>query len=208
MTAALTYTELLRQVPNYCERQDAAFLAELPSFINLAENRMAADLKQQGFQAVVKGPLPLADQLEKPAFWRQTISFSAKSTTGLRTPLYLRSYEFLRACYPSAEAGTPRYYADYNATHFALGPTPAANYEFELLYYARLTPLSDDNTVNWLTLNAPQALLAACVMEASLWTKNDGRIALWKAEYESSKQALLSENQERLGDRAVKVNRG
>jgi hypothetical protein len=206
---SLDYNELLRQIPNYCERRDPAFLNELPSFINLAENRMAADLKQQGFQAVVSGPLPNSDSMEKPAFWRQTISFSVKLGVGARSPVYLRSYEFLRACYPdSSKAGVPRYYADYNATHFALGPTPSAAYEFELLYYARLTPLSEDNTINWMTLNAPQALLAACVLEASLWTKNDGRIALWKTEYEAAKSALLSENQERLGDRAVKVQRG
>ena len=56
MTAQnIDYTKLLTLIPSFFERQDQAFYDELPTFITLAENRIAAACKQQGFRTVVTG---------------------------------------------------------------------------------------------------------------------------------------------------------
>ena len=202
-----TYTELQALVPQYAERTDTAFADQIPTFIALAENRLATDMKQQGFQAVVSGTLPLTSSLPKPSFWKETISFYYTDAAGERKPLLLRPLEYVRNYWPNtALQDEPKFYADYNATNFLLGPTPVAAYEFELVYYARLQPLSDSNTSNWLTLNAPQALFAAIMVEACRYIKSP-RQPVWEEMYQSSSGGLKQENSERQADRTTVFTR-
>ena len=147
MSASLTYSSLLTQVPGYLERSDAALTAQLPTLVMLAENRLATDMKQQGFQAVVKGNL--AATIEKPAFWRETISFNYKDPVTGWQPLRLRALEYLKNYWPvQSSTSIPRFYADYNFQNFLIAPSPDSAYEFELAYYARLDPLDDTNQTN------------------------------------------------------------
>ena len=198
-----TYTELQTLVPQYAERTDTAFADQIPTFISLAENRLATEMKQQGFQSVVSGTLPLTASLAKPSFWKETISFYYTDATGERKPLLLRALEYVRNYWPNSSLqDEPKFYADYNATNFLLGPTPSAEFEFELVYYARLQPLSDTNTSNWLTTNAPQALFAAIMVEACRYIKSP-RQAVWEEMYQSSSGSLKQENSERQADRTT-----
>src|SRR5674476_224490 len=133
-----TWTNLFDLIPKYAERTDTAFAAQIPTFISLAENRLAVDMKQQGFQSVVTGTLPLTPDMAKPAFWKETISFNITSGSE-RSQLFLRSLEYVRNYWPNDSlTGTPRFYADYNISNFLLAPTPASALNFELVYYARL----------------------------------------------------------------------
>jgi hypothetical protein len=196
-----SYSNLLTLIPKYAERTDSAFTAQIPTFISLAENRLSVDMKQQGFQAVVTGTLPLTPDMAKPSFWKETISFNITSGNE-RTQLFLRSLEYVRNYWPNDSlTGTPRFYADYNIFNFLLAPTPASALNFELVYYARLDPLSASNDSNWMTLNAPQALFAACMVEACRFIKNDARQATWEAMYSSSVGGVKGENTERTSDR-------
>ena len=203
-----TYSQLLTLIPQYSERTDTAFANQVPNFIALAENRLATEMKQQGFQSVVSGTLPLTSSLAKPAFWKETISFSYTSSAGNSTPLLLRPLEYLRNYWPNPSlTDTPRFYADYNATHFLFAPTPSAALNFELVYYARLQPLGVSNDSNWMTLNTPQALFAAIMLESCLFTKNSARQAVWTDAYQTAVGALKSENSERMADRTTVFTR-
>jgi hypothetical protein len=197
-----TYSNLLTLIPQWAERQDTAFAAQVPTFISLAENRIATEMKQQGFQSVVTGTLPVTSVMEKPAFWKETISFNYTTATGERMPLFLRTLEYLRNYWPNDTlTDTPKYYADYNITHFLFAPTPASALAFELVYYARLQPLTATNDSNWMTLNIPQALFAACMVEACIFSKNPARQAVWEAKYAESSGGIKQENGERMSDR-------
>ena len=212
MAASLTYDTLLTQIPGYLERPDAALLAQLPTIVMLAENRLAVDMKQQGFQTVVSGTFTigaLGAIIPKPAFWRETISFNFKDPVVGWTMIRLRSLEYLKNFWPVVSSvNPPRFYADYNFQNFLVAPTPDAAYPFELVYYARLDPLDASNQTNWLTANAPQCLLYACILEAQLWLKNSQKAAEWQGHYDTSKAGLLQETAERLGDRNEIVTRG
>lgn len=208
MSQNFTYDVLVTELQSYNERNDAAYVQQIPTFISLAENRLATEMKQQGFQAVVDGTFDLANSLKKPSFWRENISFGYM-LNGVFQQLYLRSLEYCRQYWPNpAVAGIPKYYADYNINNFYIAGTPADNYQFELVYYARLDPLTPDHQENWMTLNVPQALLYACMLEAALWRKNMGEIAKWTDQYGKALAAILRENQERLADRGMVVERG
>jgi hypothetical protein len=178
----------------------------------LAENRLATDMKQQGFQSVVSGTFTVGAAgavIAKPAFWRETISFNFKDPTVGWLPMRLRALEYLKNFWPLQSATQPpRFYADYNFTNFLVAPSPDQAYDFELAYYARLDPLGPDNQTNWLTVNAPQCLLYACLLEAQLWLKNEAKAAFWKAQYDDQKGGLMQETAERLGDRSEVVTRG
>ena len=204
----LTYTQLLTLIPQYAERTDTAFAAQIPLFVMLAENRLATDMKQQGFQSVVTGNMPLLSSMPKPSFWKETISFNYTDAAGERRPLFLRSLEYLRNYWPNESlTGTPRFYADYNATNFLFAPTPSVEFAFELVYYARLQPLSATNDDNWLTLNAPQTLLAACMVEACRYIKNTSRQQVWEEMYQSATGGIKAENSERMSDRTQVLTR-
>lgn len=198
----LTYTKIASLLPAYTQRPDTAFSDQIPEFVNFAEARLASDMKQQGFQGVVSSNLPLVATLEKPSFWRETISFNYTNSSGERVPILLRSLEYVRNYWPNpSTTGTPKYYADYNATHFLLGPTPSSALAFELVYYARLQPLSSSNDSNWMTLNTPQALFAACMVEACIFTKDKEDQAMWEDRYQSTIGSVKQENSERMADR-------
>lgn len=207
MPQNFTYTQLQTLVPQYAERTDDAFAAQVPTFIALAENRLATEMKQQGFQSVVSGTLPVTASMAKPSFWKETISFYYTNASGERLPISLRPLEYVRNYWPnSSSQSTPRFYADYNATHFLFGPTPSTAFDFELVYYARLQPLSEENESNWLTLNAPQALFAAIMVEACRYIKSS-RQASWEEMYQSSVGSLKQENSERSADRSTVFTR-
>jgi hypothetical protein len=212
MAASLTYTSLLVQIPSYVERQDQKFLDQIPTLIMLAENRLATDMKQQGFQSVVKGTLAVGGVgavIAKPAFWRETISFTYKDPVIGWKQIRLRALEYLKNFWPMQSSTlAPRFYADYNSANFLVAPSPDQAYEFELAYYARLDPLDASNTTNWLTANAPQCLLFACILEAYIWTKNQVKMQEFQNHYDLAKAGLLQETAERLGDRTEVVTRG
>lgn len=212
MAFSLTYTTLVDQITSYNENASPKFLAQIPVFINNAENRVATDLKQQGFQAVVTGVMTVGANgavLPKPAFWRETVSFYYKDPVLGWQSIALRALEWCKNFWPKqASVAAPRYYADYNAQNFLVAPSPDAAYPFELAYYARLEPLDSTNQTNWLTFNAPQVLLYACLLEAAIWLKNGDLVAQYQAQYNDQKSAVLQENLERLADKNEVVARG
>lgn len=205
----LTYAQILTTLPAYDERDDPAYLSMIPTWINLAENRLATEMKQQGFQAVVNGAFALSNVQAKPTFWRETISFGF-SVGGVYQQLFIRTLEYCRAYWPSTAETTnaPKYYADYNISHFYLAGTPDQAYPFQLVYYARLDPLTASNQENWMTLNVPQALLYAILIESAMWRKDSAMQQSWTQAYASALQGILAENQERIADRGMVVERG
>lgn len=213
MSATLTYTSLVEALPNYVERaNDSKFLAQVPTFIMLAENRIATDMKQQGFQSVVNTTFTVGAvgaSFAKPAFWRETISFNYLDPVLGWQPMRLRSLEYLKNFWPiQANTAPPRFYADYNFTNFLVAPSPDQPYSLQLVYYARLDPLDENNTTNWLTVNAPQCLLYAAILEAYIWAKNAAKVAEFQSHYDNAKGGFMQETAERLGDRNEVVTKG
>lgn len=208
MAENLTYDQLVNSLISYDARVDQAYLDAVPNFIMLGENRLATEMKQQGFQAVVTGNFALGNVQAKPSFWRETIAFGYL-VNGVYTQMFLRNLEFCRAYAPdNTVTAPPKYYADYNINNFFVANGCDSTYPFELVYYARLDPLTPAHQENWLTLNAPQALLYAALYESAMWRKNIQAMATFKGEYGQAVSGLMAENKERLADRGTVVDRG
>ena len=215
MATNMTFTTLKEDVQRYLERgssyaSDPVVFEQIPRLINLAERRIARELKVQGFIHVVNGTMAVGQSVyDKPDRWRDTISvnFGTGPTLSKRTPLFTRSYEYCRAYWPDeSETSQPLFYSDYDYDHWLFAPTPDAAYPFEILYY-ELPPLLDDATqTNWLTEYAPQLLLYGTLLEATPFLKNDERITTWQNYYDRAAGMLNGEDLAKILDRAAVRN--
>jgi hypothetical protein len=204
----MTYDSLVENVQSYLERTDAATLEKIPLFIMLAEQTIAAQIKFLGNLTVNTSTMTTnANVIDKPARWHKTVSMNI-TVAGKRQPVLIRRYEYLREYWPDpAATGVPKFYCDYDYTHWMVAPTPDDDYVFEVLYYERLQPLDSSNQVNWFTIYAPQALLYGTLLQAMPFLKNDERVTLWQALYQQSMDVLVAEDRLRVADRqAVAVD--
>jgi len=203
----LTYDSLTSTVLQYLERQDSAVVNAVPTFITLAEFEIAQEIKTLGQLQVVESTMQAGNAiLQKPARWRKTVSMSV-SVNGSKRPVFLRKYEYLKSYWPdSTETDIPLFYADTDWDHWYLAPTPDQAYTFEVLYYERIAPLSSENQTNWITQNAPNAMLFGTLLQAMPFLKNDQR-QIFQQKYTEALQSLKTEDVARVGDRqAVAVD--
>jgi len=202
----LTYNSLVTTVQQYLERSDAAVQTQIPVAITLCEFKIAQQLKSLGQLQVVRATLQAnAPTLQKPARWRKTVSMNIV-VNGQKVPLLLRKYEYLRNYWPNAaQSDQPLYYADYNYDNWLIAPTPDQNYPIEIMFYERLQPLASDAQTNWLTQNAPNAILFGTLLEMTSFLKSDARIPVWQKNYDDAIAALKVEDTLRIGDRAAVV---
>ena len=96
--------------------------------------------------------------------------------------------------------GYPQFYADYDYDHWLLAPIPDKAYNFEVLYYERIPPLSTANQTNWLTQNAPNVMLFGTLLQAQMFLKDDQRM-IFQQKYDQAIQALKTEDVTRIADR-------
>lgn len=200
--AVMTYDSLVADVSSYLERTDTATLEKIPTFIMLAEQIIASQIKFLGNLTVVQSTMTTSQSIiDKPARWRKTVSMNIV-VDGKREPVLLRRYEYLRSYWPDAtQEDIPQFYCDYDYTHWLVAPTPDQDYSFEVLYYERPQPLDSSNQTNWFTQYAPQALLYGSLLQAMPFLKNDGRVQLWQAMYQQAMDILVAEDKLRVADR-------
>ena len=212
MATTMTFATLKQDVQRYLERgaslaTDPVVFEQIPRLINLAERRIARELKVQGFINVVTSSLVVGQSVyEKPDRWRDVVSINIGTGAGNATRkfLFARDYEYCRSYWPNeAETAQPVFYSDYDYDHWLLAPTPDAAYPMEVLYY-ELPPLLDDTTqTNWLTEYAPQLLLYGTLLEATPFLKNDDRIATWQQYYDRAAAMLNGEDLAKILDRSA-----
>jgi len=204
MTTAvvMTYDSLVDNIQKYLERTDATTLEYIPTFIMLAEQVIASEIKFLGNLSVAESTMTIGTNvIQKPDRWHKTVSMNV-TVNGTKQPIYLRKYEYLRNYWPDdTQTSTPLYYADYDYTHWLVAPTPDVAYNYEILYYERVQPLDSSNQTNWFTIYAPQALLYGSLLQAMPFLKNDDRTAMWKAQYDIIMETLRGEDKIRIADR-------
>lgn len=212
MATGMTFATLQEDIRNYLERgttlaSDAVVFEQIPRLINIAERKIATELKVQGQINVVTGTLVIGQSVyDKPDRWRETVSINIGDGGGnVRVTLLARVYEYLRSYWPDdSQTSQPEFYADYDYNHWLLAPTPDAQYPFEVVYYQLLPLLDDSNQTNWLTDYAPQLLLYGTLLEATPFLKNDDRIPVWQQMYDRAAASVNGEDLAKILDRAAR----
>lgn len=208
----MTFTTLQEDVRRYLERgatyaSDPIVYEQIPRLINLAERRIARELKIQGFINVVTGDLATGQAVyAKPDRWRDVVSINIGTgvNNDKRKVLFSRSYEYLTTYWPDrSETSEPIFYSDYDYDHWLISPTPDADYPFEVLYYELPPLLDEENQTNWLTEYAPQLILYGTLVEATPFLKNDDRIPVWQAMYDRAAAMLNGEDLAKILDRSA-----
>jgi len=204
---AFTYDNLTTTIYQYLERNDTAVVNQVPVAISLCEYEIAQQIKTLGQLNVAESTLTVGNPvIPKPARWRKTVSMKYTDASGNKQPIFLRKYEYLTSYWTnSSNTAPPIYYADYDYDHWYIAPTPDQSYAFEVLFYERILPLSSTNQTNWLTQNAPNALLFGTLLQMTPFLKNDARIPTWQQMYQNALNMLKSEDITRVGDRQTVV---
>jgi len=198
---AMTYDNLVQDVINYMERDDAQFVAQIPNLIGLAESAIAAELKTLLQLNVVSTTLAENQVvLNKPTRWRKTISLKVNGK-----PLLLRSQDYVAQYQSESDQGIPKYYADYDYSNWAFAPLPDQDYPLEIIYYSLITPLDTNNQQNLFTAECPQAMLFGTLLQAQGYLKAMDKLPIWKQYYTESINALKKEDNSRRIDRNVTV---
>ena len=206
MAESMTYNSLVQDVQLYAERSDQPFVAQIPRFIMLAENRIATEVRGLGFIRFTSTNLTKGNGvLAKPIRWRETAAMLYVTPTNEIQFLKQRSYTFCRSYWPvKANEDLPLYYSDYGYEHYLIVPTPNADYELEVSYFERPTPLSSSDQTNWTTQYAPQLLLYAALLEAQPFLKRPERTQEFQALFDRAAATVAQESQRRLqGDQTL-----
>lgn len=203
MTAAyvMTYDNLVTDIINYMERDDAEFVAQIPALIGLAESAIAAELKTLLQLIVVETNILAAqDILEKPTRWRKTVSMKVNGK-----PILIRSQDYIAQYQSESDPGQPKYYAEYDYNNWAIAPVPDASYPVEIIYYSLVQPLDTANQTNLFTQQCPQAMLFGALLQAQGYLKAIDKLPIWKSYYTDSLAALKKEDNSRRIDRNTTV---
>lgn len=218
MPVAMTFNSLIADTRRTIERggssDDPSTATQLPFIVNTVERRMARELKIQGFQAYYVSAFQQAvNSYQKPARWRETISMTVSVQVGSATTytktnvLVPMAFEALVAYWPTATSqATPRYYADFGYSNFAVAPTPTGANPYMMAYWELPALLDAVNTTNWTTTYAPNALFHGTVAETYRFLGNTAKAAEWDAQYDRDMAALSGEDIQKILDRSEQRN--
>ena len=196
-----TYDNLVADVINYMERDDADFVAMIPTLIGLAESAIAAELKSLLQLVVVETTLTATNPvLVKPTRWRKTISMKINGA-----PIVMRSQDYIALYQSESTAGVPKFYAEYDYNNWAFAPAPSADSSIEIIYYSEIQPLDTTNQQNLFTRECPQAMLFGTLLQAQGYLKALDKLPVWKSYYTDSIAALKKEDDSRKIDRNTTV---
>jgi hypothetical protein len=175
----VTYAELQTTVVRFLNRSGfTELVAEVPFLMEVAQRRIARTCDLRAMEVVQEAALS--------ALTAPSGVFRVKTFTIIESS---KNHEVSGAPYKKvkeqqADTGVPQYYAVVGNA-YKLGPTQDADYTAQML-----TLLSDAAPNNWLSDNAPELLLFATLLEASLYLKDDARAAVWEKQYNDVKREI------------------
>lgn len=182
--AITTYAELQTAIANWLNREDLT--AVIPDFITLIEAALNRTLRVNEMierdTSVVSG-----GYINMPLDWLETISLITVDSP----PVVLEyvAQKAMAEARATQRAGVPVVYTITN-NKFQLFPAPTDDTSVEMVYYAKIPALTDENTSNWLLATHPDIYLFGGLLQAEPYLKNDERLATWASMYKGAVDAL------------------
>lgn len=179
----MNYTELSNAIQAYTENTSSDFVAEIPVFVEQAEQRIYNSIQFPSLRKNVTGTTTTNNKyLACPTDFLAVYSMAVIDGTGAYEYLLNKDVNYIRQAYPvPTDTGIPRYYALFGPTSnnqdeltFILGPTPDANYSVELHYFyypESITVAANGRT--WLGDNFDTVLLYGSLVEAYTYMKGE-----------------------------------
>lgn len=167
-----TYAELQTAVGNWLARDDLS--SYVPDFITLFESvaNRRLRVRQMETTATLTPSSGAATLPTDYLAWRRlTWNGSTSRELEFVHPTYLR------AAYPSADAGTPRIFTIEGST-LSIRPTDGTTLTMD--YFQKIPVLSASNTTNWLLTAHPDVYLWGAMVEAHVFAKDAESAAVFK----------------------------
>ena len=190
-TANLTNpNNLWYAIQAYCETTETSFVAQIPEFVQSAEERIYNSVQIPAIRKNQTGTLTTGVQyLTLPTDWLATFSLAVVDGDGNYSYLLDKDVNFIRESYPNPTVlGVPQHSAIFDADNLILGPTPDENYTVELHYYYYPESIVTAGTT-WLSENFETVLLYGCIREAYTYLKGETDLA---ATYEQKYQEAMA----------------
>jgi len=189
----MNYATLVSTIENYCENTESLFVSSIPTFVQLAEERIYNTVQIPAIRKNQTGAMTGGDKyLTLPTDWLATFSLSViDPVTAAQSFLLNKDVNYIREAYPTpSSTGTPAHYAQFSDTSLIIGPTPDANYGVELHYYYYPESIVTAGT-SWLGNNFETVLLYGSLREAQVFMKGEADIiANYEAKYQESMMLL------------------
>jgi hypothetical protein len=196
----MTYDELVTNIRNYTEVNANVFTnAVINTFITMAENRILRDIDLDVFKKESTGSMTSGNKFLSAPSDILTHRYMMIAVNGEQVFLDFRDTSFMKEYWADGtDLGVPKYYSVWDQNTFYVAPTPNSNYSVELGYIYRPTQLSSTNQTTWISNNAPEALLYACLIQAYSYTKGPAEMLnFFNASYQQAIQGLGIEQQGR-----------
>jgi hypothetical protein len=196
----MTYDELVTNIRNYTEVDANVFTnAVINTFILMTENRILRDIDLDIFKLEVQGNLTKGSKFLTTPSDILTHRYLILNTPDNQIFLDFRDTSFMKEYWSSgSEEGQPKYYSVWDQNTFYVAPTPDASYAVELGYIYKPAQLSATNPTTWVSINAPEALLYGCLIQAYSYTKGPADlISYFNNAYKEAIQGLGIEQQGR-----------
>jgi hypothetical protein len=174
----MNYAQLTQLIQDYCETTESSFVANIPTFVQVAEERIYNTVQLPAIRKNVTGTMTSGNKyLSLPDDWLANFSVAVIApVTQVQTFLIDKDVNFIRECYPNpSTGGSPQYYAIFDDNTLILGPTPDANYGVEMHYYYYPESIVTAGT-SWLGDNFETVLLYGCLREAYLYQKGEADV--------------------------------
>ena len=181
----MNYTELSDAIQAYAENTESNFVAEIPVFVQQAEQHIYNSVQFPSLRKNVTGTITNNNKyLSAPLDYLATYSLAVVDADGNYEYLLNKDVNFIRQAYPNpADKAIPKYYAIFGPTttalgvitnelSFILGPTPDATYTVELHYYYYPESIVTAGT-SWLGDNFDTVLLYGSLVEAYTYMKGE-----------------------------------
>ena len=194
----MNYTQLSQLIQDYVQSTETSFVANIPTFVEVAEQRIYNTVQLPALRKNVTGAMSSGNQyMSLPSDWLSTFSMAViDNVTNEYEYLLNKDVNFIRASYPTVAAtGKPKYYAIFDSGTMLLGPTPNGNYTAELHYYYYPVSIVAAGT-SWLGDNFDSVLLYGSLREAYTYLKGEADMVTY---YEQKYQEALGQLK-RLGD--------
>jgi hypothetical protein len=194
----VNYATLVTLIQQYCESTEQTFVDNIPTFVQLAEERIYNTVQLPVVRKNVLGNVTASTQfLSMPSDWLSTFSLAViDPVTNEYEYLLNKDVNFIRASFPDPTyEAKPQYYAVWDENTFVLGPTPDLNYNTELNYYAYPTSIVTAGT-SWLGDNFESVLLYGSLREAYTYLKGEADMMQYYEQKYQESLGLLK----RLGD--------
>ena len=200
---SFTLTTLKQSIQDWTENDETTFVNELDFFIKNAEERIFKLVDLDYFRKNVTGTMTASNKfLQKPSDYLATYSLSYVKDSA-NVFLLQKDVNFIQEYTANpATTGSPIYYASFDVDNYIVAPTPDLSYAVELHYYYRPASLTtDDSGSTWISTNAPDALLYACLVEAYTFMKGEADVLqLYNSRFGEAIQRLkgYAEGQENI----------